>query len=108
MKMKRVINIERLRGTLEAVKADLEHFNPRLWVTPPNSKMYPETCGDFGWFAIQKYGNEDQKKAVGFDKCHDRETAEILGLTKAQTKALLWGGNDLDMIEKLITKWSTK
>jgi hypothetical protein len=104
-KTKLIPNIERLRGTLEAVNADLEHFNPKLWVSAPDSKKYPETCGDFAWFGVQKYGTKKQKAKFTWDKAHIWVGRDIFNLSPNKTDALFWGGLTLGEIVKLIYKW---
>lgn len=104
MKIRLVPDMERLRATLESVKRDKSHFNQGLWVSPPNSKKWPETCGDFAWFAVQKYGTSEQKKKFTWDKAHDWVGPEILGLTRKLTSSLFWGGNTIEMIEGFIDR----
>jgi hypothetical protein len=97
--------IDRLRGTQTAVNADTAHFNPNLWVSPPDSKKYAETCGDFAWFACEKYGTPEQRARFAWDKANDWVGKEILGLPASKSNALFWGGNTLEVINDLIDKW---
>lgn len=103
-KHKSKANIERLRGTLEAIKADIAHFHQAFWVSPPNSEKWPETCGDFSWFAVNKYGTQEQKDKFTWDGFHEWVGHDLLGLSPSEARLLFWGGNDLEKIEKAIDK----
>lgn len=99
-KPKLIPNIERLRVTIKAIIDDMEHFNQALWVSPPNSKKYPQPVGDFAWFANQIYGTDSQKKRFTWDKAHGWVGRDILNMDEADYKKLFWGGSTLkDIIE---------
>jgi hypothetical protein len=95
-------NIPRLHATLEAVRASSGHFNQSLWVTPPKSKKYPETCGCFYWYAVELFGTPEQKKRFTWDRYGGWVGRDILGLARREGEAISWAENTVDDIEKVI------
>ncbi len=100
-------NIERLRGTLDAVIEDPEHFNQSLWCSSPESKRFPEQCGCFLWFANNLYGTPEQIAKFTWDRSHDWVGRDILECDSSSIRILSWGGSTIKDIIKAIEEIET-
>ena len=92
-------NFERLRGTLQAVRADLGAWNQKRWVSIDKS------CGCFIWHAVRLYGTPEQVAAVRWDTNGDRAGGEVLGLSSSRLLTISFAENSLDDIEAIIDQW---
>lgn len=86
MKTKSQPNKDRLTQTMQAILNDTQSFNPALWT---DSK---KTQGDFAWFAVNLFGTKEQRDKFTWEDVHFWVGKEILGLSKAQSEVLFWGG----------------